>query len=125
VIDWIFFGPSKLIALWPYAGVLLAVLLVGWECLRHFGQQRAASQTDASLQRPWLRRPGILAAALWTIYSLYEQQFRAVFGTNAVRLDLIVLVPLLYVLTLAAVIALVRRPTPSATSSDTTRQDAE
>lgn len=99
LVDWIFFGPAKLIAIWHYAGVLIAALFVGvqaWQSLRK----------GALFERHFFREAPVFAGLLWLIFNLYELQFAAISaqmpGSSTLRMDLIILVPILYVLTIAA-----------------------
>lgn len=98
--SWIFFGPAKLVAVWPYAGFLIAIALIaaqGWLCQRK----------GAPLGLDFFREAPVLAGLLWLIFNLYELQLAATLSQNRVdsmlRMDLIILVPILYVLTLAAI----------------------
>ena len=103
--SWIFFGPAKLIALWPCAGVAIAgglLALQGWLIWR------AGGKFDIG----FFRRAPVFAGLLWLIFNGYELQMLAIAAKTEVgflRLDLIVLVPILYVLTAAAVLSLTRQ----------------
>ena len=103
LVDWIFFGPAKLIAVWPYAGFLIAALLIG--------VQAALSWRNGALfERGFFREAAVFAGLLWVIFNLYELQFAATFqqklAGSSLRMDLIILVPILYVLTLAALLSI-------------------
>ena len=103
IVRWIFFGPAQLVALWPYAGVLIAFLLIG--------AQIGLSYLKGSLfARGFFREAPVLAGLLWLIFNLYELQINATFaqslGAGALRMDLIILVPILYVLTVAALLSI-------------------
>ena len=98
-VNWIFFGPAKLVAAWPYAGVFIGVAMIGLQAWLSVGK-------GTLLQRDFFREAAVLAGLLWLIFNLYELQFAAVLVQNKVagtlRMDLIILVPILYVMTLAA-----------------------
>ena len=101
--SWIFFGPAKLVAIWPYAGALIAVPLIVTQII--------LSHRRATLfQREFFREAPVFAGVLWIIFNLYELQLAATFAQQQVagtlRIDLIILVPILYVLTIAAVLSL-------------------
>ena len=103
IVRWIFFGPAQLVALWPYAGVLIAFLLIG--------AQIGLSYLKGSLfARGFFREAPLFAGLLWLIFNLYELQINATFaqslGAGALRMDLIILVPILYVLTVAALLSI-------------------
>ena len=107
-IRWIFFGPAKLIALWPYAGVAIAGGLIA---LQAWLIWRARKPFNIG----FFREAPVFAGLLWLIFSAFEWQMSAIAARagNAqggfLRLDLIVLVPILYVLTAAAVISLAKQ----------------
>ena len=101
ILSWIFFGPAKLILLFPYAG-----FLVGGTFLA--GQAIQTMRLGGSFNRDWFRHSAALAGLVWMIFNLYELQVGAVFGkqqssgTVLFRIDLTVIAPILYVLTAAA-----------------------
>lgn len=103
IASWIFFGPGKLIAIWPYAGAPVAITLIGVQaCL--------SWRKGGLFRRDFFREAPVLAGGLWLIFNLYELQFAATFARTLasanLRMDLIVLVPILYVLTTAAVLSI-------------------
>ena len=102
-VNWIFFGPAKLVAAWPYAGVFIGVAMIGLQAWLSVGK-------GALLQRDFFREAAVLAGLLWLIFNLYELQFAAVLAQNQIvgtlRMDLIILVPVLYVMTLAAMLSI-------------------
>lgn len=116
--DWIFFGPSRLVAWSPYAGLFLAVALIGWQLVKSLAAREAFS-------RQWFRHAAVFTGLLWVIFTFYEWQIQAATAmatksataaattaataTTLFRVDLIVLTPLLYVLTCFAVWTLVRK----------------
>ena len=102
-VNWVFFGPAKLVAAWPFAGVVISVALIAT-------QAWLSAAKGALMQRDFFREAAVLAGLLWLIFNLYELQFAAVLAQNKVagtlRMDLIVLVPILYVMTLAALFSI-------------------
>jgi hypothetical protein len=103
IVSWIFFGPAKLVENWQYAGVLIAVALIGV-------QAWLSQRKDSLFVRGFFREAAVFAGLLWLIFNLYELQFAATLAKNstggALRMDLIVLVPILYVLTVAAIFSI-------------------
>jgi hypothetical protein len=105
IVDWIFFGPTRLLAALPYAGLAIAAMLIGVEVAR-------ALATGERFSRHWLRRATVFAGLLWVIFTFYEWQMSALMAQTAspmLRLDLMVLTPVLYALTVYAVYTLIRR----------------
>jgi hypothetical protein len=112
--DWIFFGPAKLIAAWPYAGLLLGVLLIAVQVIFQIRRR-------APFDRNFFREATVFAGLLWVLYGFYEMQVAAAMTTAAAnagtakrvselfRLDLIVLVPILYLMSAFAVGSIVRQ----------------
>lgn len=108
LLNWIFFGPSRLLALWPYAGFVIASILIGAQLLCSLNANDGANQR---FSRQWFRKAPVFTGLLWCIFNLYEMQMKAVMPTadatfSMARLDLMVLTPLLYALTAFAVAAL-------------------
>ena len=103
LVDWIFFGPAKLLAIWPYAGGLIAIVLIGV-------QAALSWRKGAFFERGFFREAPVFAGLLWLIFNLYELQIAATFpqklAGGTLRMDLIILVPILYVLTLAAIFSI-------------------
>lgn len=100
-INWICFGPAKLIAEQAYAGFAIAAALIGLQAIR----TNFSSQT---FDKQWFRKAPVFTGFLWAIFNLYESQITSVLATNTaaptlVRLDLLFLAPLLYALTGSAV----------------------
>ena len=60
-------------------------------------------------QRNFFREAAVLAGLLWLIFNLYELQVSAIFArsesVSALRVDLVILIPILYVLTAAAILS--------------------
>ena len=102
-IHWIFFGPAKLIAIWPYAGVIIAAALIAV-------QAWLSSRRGTLFKRGFFRKAPVFAGLLWLIFNLYEWQLSATLAQNLIdttlRMDLIILVPILYVLTCAALMSI-------------------
>jgi hypothetical protein len=106
ILNWIFFGPAMLIAALPYAGFLIGVILLAGQAIRTLRLSKGA------FDRAWFREPPVLAGLIWLIFNLYELQVAAVFAeknppaTPMLRLDLLVVAPILYVLTGLAIYVL-------------------
>jgi hypothetical protein len=101
IFGWLFFGPAKLLALWPLAGVGIAALMIGGQAILHL---RAARKFDIG----FFRMAPVFAGLLWLIFNGYEAQMAVIAAKNAnalLRIDLMVLTPVLYVLTLAAMMS--------------------
>ncbi|MEO8103561.1 MAG: hypothetical protein ABI790_13620 [Betaproteobacteria bacterium] len=117
LLAWIFFGPAKLIALWPYAGVAIAGVLIATQAWLTW-RARAAFTTG------FFREAPVFAGLLWLIFNAFELQMSAVFApatksdSAILRLDLIVLVPILYVLTVAAGLSVAKQMRAPAKSGD-------
>ena len=104
LLSWLFFGPSRLLALWPYAGFVIAAILIGAQLMQSISAHH-------SFGRQWFRKAPVFTGLVWCIFNLYEMQMKAVMPTaeatfTMARIDLIVLTPLLYVLTAFAIYAL-------------------
>lgn len=113
--QWIFFGPAKLIAIWPYAGIAIAIALM-------LIQVAFNLSAGAPFNQSFFRKAPVFAGLLWLIFGFYERQMQAVMvlsaaaasvatKTNAettLRLDLIVLTPILYLLSAAAILQIWR-----------------
>lgn len=107
----LFYAPSALVSAWPAAPFLLAGLFaLAQVALIVFHQHRPALIL-------W-RRPALFAAAIWVVFGLYELQVRATNAYANIRIDLLVLAPILYVFSAVAVWWVVREwrgtPEPSA-----------
>ena len=109
-MSWIFFGPAVLIAYWPFAGVAIAIILI-------VGQAILTARKDGAFDKSFFREAPVFAGLLWLIFGFYEMQMRAAMTSvgkpNEVmsffRLDLIILVPILYLMTAAAIYSVVRQ----------------
>ncbi|MBL8525201.1 MAG: hypothetical protein JNN20_16040 [Betaproteobacteria bacterium] len=109
IFQWIFFGPAKLIAAWPYAGFAIGAVMIAVQAWRHLRLGRAYNQS-------FFREPAVFAGILWLIFNAYELQVSAIAaksGDTMLRIDLMVLVPILYVMTTVALVALSKQPGPS------------
>lgn len=112
-MQWIFFGPAMLVARWPDAGLVIGAMgiviqaCLGWRARRSF-------------DRYFFREAPVFAGLLWVIFGFYERQMPtgAVAATantgsaqwaSFLRLDLMVLTPILYVLTAVAVYSVARQ----------------
>lgn len=113
LMSWLFFGPALLIAHWPLAGMVIAAVAISLQLALTL---RAGRRLDLT----FFREAPVFAGLLWLIFGFYETQMIALMprmtaaATNAnanplLRLDLIVLVPILYLLTGAAIYAVVRQ----------------
>lgn len=103
----LFFGPAHLIATWPYAGLLIAGGLI----LLQAGLTARAGQRFGM---NFFREATVFAGLLWLIYGFYERQAAVVGGmsgqiTALSRFDLVILVPILYLMTIAAIYSLFRQ----------------
>lgn len=103
LVSWIFFGPAKLLAVLPYAGFMLASVFVSVQAwLSH--------RSKTPFERTFFREAPVLGGLLWLIFNLYELQVSAIAARNqtadSLRMDLIILVPILYVMTLAALLSI-------------------
>ena len=101
IAQWVFFGPAKLAALWPYSGVAIAI---GFIALQAIVYARAGSPFDQA----FFRKAPVFAGLLWLIFGFYEMQVQAILVQPAnaaplLRLDMIVLTPILYVLSAMAI----------------------
>ncbi len=103
LVSWIFFGPAKLLAVLPYAGFVVGGVFVGTQAwLSH--------RSKTPFERTFFREAPVLGGLLWLIFNLYELQVSAIAARNlsadSLRMDLIILVPILYVMTLAALLSI-------------------
>jgi hypothetical protein len=103
----LFFGPAKLIAHWPYAGVMIAAVLI-------LVQAGLTARAGRGFGINFFREATVFAGLLWLIYGFYERQAAVTFATTGelsalTRFDLIVLVPILYLMTAAAIYSLFRQ----------------
>ena len=91
----IFFAPMALVAAYPAAPFLIAAALAA-------GQIALLLKHRLSYRLILWRRPLLFAAAIWVVYGLYEMQVQATMPDANIRIDLLVLSPILYVFTLVA-----------------------
>ncbi len=109
-MSWIFFGPAVLIAYWPYAGIAIATILIVTQII-------LTVRKSGAFDKSFFRKAPVFAGLLWLIFGFYEMQMRAAMTSvskpNEVmsffRLDLIILVPILYLMTAAAVYSVARQ----------------
>jgi len=103
IASWIFFGPAKLVSAWPYAGILIALALIAM-------QVWLSVRKGARAEQNFFREAPVLAGLLWLIFNLYEWQLIAILTQQKIvsnlRMDLIILVPILYVLTFSAALSI-------------------
>ena len=76
------------------------------------GLQAFLSRRKATLlQRNFFREASVLAGLLWLIFNLYELQVSAIRAKNesgsTLRMDLVILIPILYALTAAGVLSVI------------------
>ena len=110
--QWVFFGPAKLIALWPHAGIAIAGALIAVQVALNLW-------AGDSFDKTFLRKAPVFAGLLWLIFGFYEMQIQAVMIINPAnpaasnnaplfRMDLIILTPILYLLSAVAILAMAR-----------------
>lgn len=110
--QWVFFGPAKLIALWPHAGIAIAGAFIA-------AQAALNLWAGDSFNKTFLRKAPVFAGLLWLIFGFYEMQIQAVMIINPAnpaasnnaplfRMDLIILTPILYLLSAVAILAMAR-----------------
>ena len=92
----IFYAPMVLVAAQPAAPFLIAAVLA----VLQIGLLIRDRERPAMLL--W-RRPALFAAAIWVVYGLYELQVQATMPNANIRIDLLVLAPILYVFTTVAI----------------------
>jgi uncharacterized membrane protein len=91
--------------MWPYAGVAIAGALIAAQIGLTWNARRTFS-------RSFFREAPVFAGILWLIFNAFELQMSAIAtrtgnsDSGMLRLDLIVLVPILYVLTVAGLLSL-------------------
>ncbi len=106
----IFFGPAALIAYWPYAGVAIAVFLFATQML-------LTAKAGKAFDKTFFREAAVFAGFLWLIFGFYEMQMLAAMdrasasegSKNFLRIDLVILVPILYLMSAAAIYSIVRQ----------------
>ena len=110
--QWVFFGPAKLIALWPHAGIAIAGAFIAVQAALNLW-------AGDSFNKTFLRKAPVFAGLLWLIFGFYEMQIQAVMIINPAnpaasnnaplfRMDLIILTPILYLLSAVAILAMAR-----------------
>ncbi len=109
-MSWIFFGPAVLIAYWSYAGIAIAAILIVVQII-------LTARKNGAFDKSFFREAPVFAGLLWLIFGFYEMQMRAAMTSTGkpdevmsfFRLDLIILVPILYLMTAAAIYSVVRQ----------------
>jgi hypothetical protein len=109
-MSWIFFGPAALIAYWPYAGVAIAVFLIATQVV-------LTTKAGKAFDKTFFREAAVFAGFLWLIFGFYEMQMLAAMehagaldgSKNFFRIDLVILVPILYLMTAAAIYSVLRQ----------------
>ncbi len=109
-MSWIFFGPAALIAYWPYAGVAIAVFLITTQIV-------LTAKAGKTFDKTFFREAAVFSGFLWLIFGFYEMQMLAAMEQagqasgpkNFFRIDLVILVPVLYLMTVAAVYSIVKQ----------------
>ena len=106
--QWLFFGPAKIMALWPYSGAVIAVTLIVLQAAANF-------KVSSPFDRTFFRKAPVFTGLLWLIFGFYEMQIQAVLARpvgsdmqTLLRLDLIVLSPILYLMSALAIYSLWR-----------------
>ena len=103
-VNWVFFGPAKLLAIYPLAGAAIAAAMIGLQALLSW-------RKGTLLQRNFFREAAVLAGLLWLIFNLYELQVSAILAKSesggTLRMDLVILIPILYALTAAGVLSII------------------
>ena len=106
--QWLFFGPAKISALWPYSGAVIAVTLIVLQAAVNLKAGRPFDKT-------FFRKAPVFAGLLWLIFGFYEMQIQAALAQpvesdlpTLLRLDLIVLSPILYLMSAMAMYSLWR-----------------
>ena len=104
ILTTILYGPALLVQAMPLAcfgigGLFIALQLGLWR----LGGRRMEWQ--------FFRMAPVFSGLLWIIFAMYELQMQAVTKVAAlpIRLDLLVLTPILYVFTLVALVSLVQQ----------------
>ena len=104
ILTTILYGPALLVQAMPLAcfgigGFFIAMQLGLWR----LGERRMEWQ--------FFRMAPVFSGLLWIIFAMYELQMQAVTKVAAlpIRLDLLVLTPILYVFTLVALVSLVQQ----------------
>lgn len=92
----LFYAPMRLVLSQPAAPFLLAGLFAGLQVAL------LVARREGFRMVLW-RRPVLFAAAIWVVYGLYELQVQATMPDANIRIDLLVLAPILYVFTALAV----------------------
>ncbi|MBL8515412.1 MAG: hypothetical protein JNM76_00470 [Betaproteobacteria bacterium] len=92
----IFYAPMAMVTVRPMAPFIIAAVFALLQVVLLI-RQRALPTLLL-----W-RRPALFAAAIWVVYGLYELQVQATQPYANIRIDLLVLAPILYVFTVIAI----------------------
>ena len=112
IVDWIFLGPAKIVALSPWGVVGGAMLMIGLQCAIDF-RRHGVLVADTR----FFRHAAVFTGLLWLIYVAYELQMGAAFALAGaavraappLRWDLLVLTPILLGMTAMALTSLGRQ----------------
>lgn len=111
MLDWLYLGPAKLVALSALSTCGFGFALIAAHALQRWLTNRTesappADQADMPPQRSFFRHPAVFAGLLWLIYVPYELQMGAAYfhrygadGGAALRWDMLILTPILWGLT--------------------------
>ena len=108
LLDWALFGPSQLIAAWSSAGFLIGGLMIVASGFKTLAERKP-------VELGTFRKPAVFGGVLWIVFNAYELQVLATSlpsAGSAFRIDLLVLVPILYVMTVAGVHDLISAMAP-------------
>ena len=100
----ILYGPALLAHAMPLACFAIGGFFIAMQVgLWLLGKRR--------MERQFFRMAPVFGGLLWIIFAMYELQMQAVTKVAAltIRLDLLVLTPILYVFTLVALVSLVQQ----------------
>jgi len=108
ILTTILYGPALLVQAMPLAcfgigGFFIAMQLGLWRL--------AGKRMGRRMEWQFFRMAPVFSGLLWIIFAMYELQMQAVTKVAAltIRLDLLVLTPILYVFTLVALVSLVQQ----------------
>lgn len=110
----LFYGPKVFSEAYPWGCFTVAAALISL-------QLALVLRASEVLDKSFFRKPAVFAGLLWLIYGLYEPQLRAGFPNANIRIDMLVLTPILYCFSVLAAYSLynqLRGPPPPATPPD-------
>ncbi len=104
LLNTVLYGPALLAHAMPSACFVIGGFLIAMQ----LGLWRLRGRR---MERQLFRMAPVFGGLLWIIFALYELQMQAVtkLAAPTLRLDMLVLTPILYVFTLAALISLVQQ----------------